>query len=317
MFVLVAQFCLGFYLLFQGGSWLIAGASGIGKRLRLSDMVLGLTLIAFGTSAPELVVSIVGNYSGEPEIVFGNIIGSNIANTFLILGLTGLIYPIRIKTGLISKKTLFNLFSTILVFFLVIFPRVTPLRLERLDGLLLLLTFFLFLYLLFFKFSESSQDNDLLSKHPYSLSKDIVFFSLGCGLLPIGGYWVIDSAVSLATQLNLSEALISVLGVAFGTSLPELVTSIIAARKKQSDLVIGNIIGSNIFNLLLILGATSLLRPLIYDSIFNHDFFYLCLSIVVLAIGVCVMRLAILSRFKSFLFFILYLGYVVLVLFRG
>jgi cation:H+ antiporter len=305
---------LGFSGLFFGGNWLITGANAIGKRLGISDFILGLTLVAFGTSAPELVVSTFAVLQNKPDLIFGNIIGSNIANTLLILGLTGIVFPIHIGSTFLKEKIRFNV-ACIMVLALLLFNVFWGgSQLIIVDGIILLTLFALYLYKVFGKHKE---DTDIPEQISGNIGKSLVIFFAGCILLPLSGKMVINSAVSIAQIVGISEALISLVAIAIGTSLPELVTSIIAARKKQADLVLGNIIGSNIFNITLILGFSSLLSPLNYSPVFNFDLIVMCLSVVGLILLTYLSKSQRISKKSGAIMVLLYIGYIAVISLRG
>ena len=305
---------LGFMGLYFGGHWLIMGAGTIGKRLGLSDFIIGLTLVAFGTSAPELAVSVFAAIKQKPDLIFGNIIGSNIANTLLILGLTGIVFPISIRSTLLKQKIHFNLLSVIILILLLFNVFWGSFQLMFIDGIILLTLFIIYLYRVFVKRNEDTVITEHSSR---PIVKSSFLFLLGCTLLPISGKVVIDSSIALAQVIGISEALISLVAIAIGTSLPELVTSVIAASKKQSSLVLGNIIGSNIFNITLILGLSSLITPLIYASIFNFDLIIMSLSIIILSFLTYLSSSQTISKKHGGFMVLFYIGYIIVISCRG
>lgn len=260
----------GFVSLILGANWLVDGASALARKYKVSDLVIGLTIVAFGTSAPELVVNTISSVKGYSDIVLGNIIGSNNFNLFIILGLSGLVLPIKVQTSTAWKEIPISLFVSILIMFLLndfVFAGTT--YLSRIDGLIMLLLFSLFLYYVF-----NQMRNDPQTVTAVNQMTGIKIWGLiigGLGGLILGGQLVVVNSVEIANTLGVSEKIIGLTIVAAGTSLPELVTSIVAATKKNSDIAIGNVIGSNIFNILLILSISSIINPVLYNPKFNTD----------------------------------------------
>lgn len=274
MIVSIILVAAGFVALIFGANWLVDGASALARKYKVSDLVIGLTIVAFGTSAPELVVNIIASANGYADIVLGNVIGSNNFNLFIILGLSGLILPITVKSSTAWKEIPISLLVSILMLFLLndfIFSGTT--YLGRTDGLLMLVLFCVFLYYVFTQIKSDPQTD-----HTDNQKSGIMIWGLivvGMTGLILGGQLVVVHSVKVANLLGVSEKIIGLTIVAAGTSLPELVTSIVAARKKNSDMVIGNVIGSNIFNILLILAIASIIKPIEYNPKFNMDLYIL------------------------------------------
>jgi cation:H+ antiporter len=262
----------GLVLLQQGAGWFIKGSSGLARKFRVPELTIGLTVVAFGTSAPELVVNLAGTIKGNVDVVYGNIIGSNNFNLFVILGLVGLIGSIKVKSSTAWKEIPISFGAAGILFLLANDAAVTGKEsiLSRLDGLLLLFFFALFLYYAFRQLKKDKQVESHSGKNT-SNARIIVFILLGLGGLVLGGKLVLDNAVIIASSLGMSERMIGLTIVAAGTSLPELATSLMAAVKRNFDIAVGNIIGSNIFNILFILGTSALVRPLEYNGTFNKD----------------------------------------------
>lgn len=266
---------LGFLVLIKGADWLVNGATSLARKHNVSDLAIGLTVVAFGTSAPELVVNIFASLQGHEAIVFGNIIGSNNFNLFVILGIAGLITPLAVQSSTVWKEIPLSLFAAILLFFLANNFFLSETRaLTLIDGLILLTMFGLFL---FYVYSQLKSDPaEKVSEH--HLPGHIKIWGLiilGLGGLVLGGRLVVTSAIEMATMLGVSEKIIGLTIVAAGTSMPELATSVVAAFKKNNDIAVGNIIGSNIFNIFLILGISALVNPLDFDKTFNTDIYLL------------------------------------------
>lgn len=311
MFAQILLLILGFILLIKGADLTVGGASCLAKRYHVPDLAIGLTIVAFGTSAPELVINTFASYQGLNDIVFGNVIGSNIMNLFVILGIAGLITPIRVQSTTVWKEIPFSLLSILVLMLLanVILP-VQGLILSRFDGLLLLLFFSAFL---FYVYKQLGKDSTLpLSEaKTYSLPKTWVYILLGLAGLTFGGRLVVDNAIKIATNLGMSEKLIGLTIVAVGTSLPELATSIVAAVKKNIDLAVGNIIGSNIFNIFLILGMSALVSPIVFDPSFNIDLVILAAGTIFLFIAMFTGMQKKLDRWEAGLLVLGYVGYLV------
>jgi len=259
------MFIVGFLFLLKGADYLVEGSSSIAKRLGISDLVIGLTVVAFGTSAPELLVNLVASLKGNTDIAIGNILGSNISNTLLILGISALISPLAIKKTTTWNEIPLN-FLAVVVFFLLANDRMidhaSSSTLSRIDGLVLLAFFVIFLVYTIGLAKAGREPALKDGPHARTLPMATLMALGGLVALSIGGNWVVSAAVTLARQWNVSESLIGLTIVAVGTSLPELATSVIAAFKRKSDIAIGNIVGSNLFNILWILGISATIRPL-------------------------------------------------------
>jgi cation:H+ antiporter len=304
----------GFVLLIFGANWLVDGASAFAKKYKVSDLVIGLTIVAFGTSAPELVVNSIASVKGYSDIVLGNIIGSNNFNLFIILGLSGLILPIKVQSSTAWKEIPISLFITILLLFLLndfVFTGTS--YSSRLDGFLMLVLFCLFLYYVFNQMKNDSQT--VTTENHKSSVKIWGLIIIGFGGLILGGQLVVVNSVELANALGVSEKIIGLTIVAAGTSLPELVTSIVAATKKNSDIAIGNVIGSNIFNILFILSISSIIRPIEYNPKFNIDLLILIGGTVFLFTSMLTGQRKRLDRWEAgilFGFYIIYTTYLVM-----
>ncbi|MRR23875.1 calcium/sodium antiporter, partial [bacterium] len=273
---------IGFVVLIKGADWLVIGASSLARKHNVSDLAIGLTVVAFGTSAPEMVVNVFAAIQGHQDIAFGNVIGSNNFNLFVILGIAGLITPLAVQSSTIYKEIPLSLFAAILLFLLANdFFLSDKLLLSRIDGLILLAMFALFVL-----YVRNQLRNDIPEPEQHHMqSANLKIWGLvvaGLAGLIAGGRLVVDNAINIATDFGISEKIIGLTIVAAGTSLPELATSVVAAVKKNNDIAVGNIIGSNIFNIFLILGVSSLINPLQYDRSFNGDIYFLAAGTVVL-----------------------------------
>jgi len=264
--VTVVGLIIGLVCLFIGGDWLVRGASRLAQSFGISALVVGLTVVAFGTSTPELLVSVSAALSGSPDITVGNVVGSNISNIGLILGLSGLIYPIAVHVNLLRREIPIMLAVTILVFLMF-----QDTVISRVDGLILVVALVLFIVFMIVSAlrDKSSQDSDDKvsdtneEKTPVvNRGKELFRLLVGIVVLMAGAQLTVENATTMARLLGVSELVIGVTLVAVGTSLPELVTSIMAAIRQESDIAIGNVVGSNIFNLLSVLGITALIQPI-------------------------------------------------------
>lgn len=254
----------GFILLIFGANTLVDGSVGLAKKLKISDLIIGLTIVAFGTSTPELVINLVAvGKHGSTDIAFTNIIGSNMINVFIVLGAAAVIFPITSQKS--SRR--FDIPLSILAPVLLLLLTANGV-LTRIDGLVLMLFFLWFLHTTIrnaVKFPEKEQTGDF---KPMKIWKAVVFIIGGLAILIVGARLIVPSAVNVATKLGVSEAVIGLTIVALGTSLPELATSVVAAFKKNSDIALGNVIGSNILNIFFILSTSAIIKPLpVYPNI--------------------------------------------------
>ncbi|MEB2780194.1 calcium/sodium antiporter [Algoriphagus sp. C2-6-M1] len=299
----------GLLLLVKGADWLVDGASVLAKKYKVSDLAIGLTIVAFGTSAPELVVNSVAAMGGYPDIVFGNVIGSNNFNLFIILGIAGLITPLAVQSSTVWKEIPFSLIAAIVLLFLAnnYFSDDTP-GLSWVDGSILLVLFAGFLYYVFTQLKSDPSTDEIELKN-YSNGKIWVLVSIGLAGLVIGGKLVVDNAVAMAQSLGVSEKIIGLTIVAAGTSLPELATSVVASMKKNNDIAIGNIIGSNIFNIFLILGVSSLISPLDFSLAFNTDIYILAAGTIFLFLAMFTGKRKKLDRWEAAILLMFYIGY--------
>lgn len=266
----IAALALGFVILVKGANWLVDGAVAIARRLHISPLIVGLTIVAFGTSAPELAVNMLASASGATQIVFGNIIGSNIANIGLILGIAALIRPIKVHSEVLVREIPLMILGSLVLLIMVAdrWLDSQPALISRSDGLIMLAFFAIFFYALIItavrqRHDASSGGNDKVKEsQKLNTKRSVLMVLMGLAALIIGGRLVVDQAATLARLAGWSEAFIGLTIVAIGTSLPELVTSIVAARKGESDIALGNVVGSNIFNILFILGLSAVIHPI-------------------------------------------------------
>ncbi len=263
MWFLIALLVVGFVLLILGADWLVAGASGLAKRFNVSDLVIGLTVVAFGTSMPEFVVNMISVAEDSTDLAITNVLGSNIINTFVILGVTALVYPIVSQKRSRDFDIPMSIIAGLLVF---VFATYTFNHSDKgitlWGGIMLLVFFLIFLYFTFRHAKDHPEDAEPESYQEMKLGKAIFLIVIGLVGLVVGGQAIVESAVTIANKMNVSESIIGLTIVALGTSLPELATSVMAACRRNSDIALGNVVGSNIFNIFFILGTSAVLRPL-------------------------------------------------------
>ncbi|KAB1062696.1 calcium/sodium antiporter [Salibacter halophilus] len=301
---------LGIALLIAGGEILVKGAVNIAIRARISTLVVGMTIVSFGTSAPELVVSLKAALQGHPDISIGNVLGSNVANLALVLGLTALTSPIRVDRNSIRFDWPMMLFVTILLYLFML-----DLELERWEGIVMFVALILFSLFLVFesrRYNRRSRVEDEVEDTATkgSVWRDVLYIALGAFGLSLGSEWLVDGATEVAKNLGVSDLLISSTIVAFGTSTPELITSITAAVRKETDISIGNLIGSNIFNIAAILGITAISIPVsINQAVLSIDFWWVA-AITLLVFPFMLNNLKI-SRVEGGILFIFYLAYII------
>jgi cation:H+ antiporter len=313
----ILLFIVGLLLLILGANFLVKGSSSLAKQLAISEIAIGLTVVAFGTSTPELVVNIFSSVKGYSDIVFGNVIGSNLFNILIILGIAGLINPLTVQKNTVWKEIPFSLFATLLLFVMLndvaIFSAEQNM-LSLIDGIVLIL--FLIIFLVYVFGISKIKSSDTFDVKVYGSLKTIFYISIGFASLFLGGKFVVDNAVSIARELLVSEKLIALTIVAAGTSLPELATSVVAAVKKRYDIAVGNIIGSNIFNIFFILGVSSIINTAHYSSALNMDFLVLVFGTLLLFLAMFTGRAHRLDRWEAFLFIATYSGYLVYLFYR-
>lgn len=283
----------------------------LAKKHKVSDLAIGLTIVAFGTSAPELVVNVFAAVKGHHDIVLGNIIGSNNFNIFFILGIAGLITPLVVQSSTVWKEVPLSFLAIVFLFILAndfFFPA-SPV-ISRLDGMVLLLMFCIFLYMVY-RQMKTDTAHIATAHHHFSNWKiwGLIFFGLA-GLVA-GGRLVVNSAVEMATTLGVSEKVIGLTIVAAGTSLPELATSTIAAIRKNNDIAVGNIIGSNIFNIFFILGLSAVISPVEYNAVFNYELYLLAFGTLVVFTAMFTGKRKKLDRWEAGLLLMVYLLYTV------
>ncbi|MBI4276582.1 calcium/sodium antiporter [Candidatus Uhrbacteria bacterium] len=318
MAVSIFFFLLGLTLLIKGADFLVDGASSFAKRLHIPDIVIGLTIVSFGTSAPELIVNIVSALRGTTDIAIGNILGSNIANIFLILGISAIVYPLAVQKNTTWKEIPLSLLAAVVVGVLgndMLIDGAAHAQLTRIDGFIFLFFFILFMYYIVGIARTGVAEEGHVKI--FSIPKSLLWIGGGLAALTIGGKLTVDAAVTFARALGVSEMLIGLTIVAIGTSLPELATSVVAAMKRNVDIAVGNIVGSNIFNIFWILGVTALIRPLPLLPTQNIDIAMTVLASLFLFLAMFIGKRRLLERWQGVAFVTIYIGYVIYLIQRG
>lgn len=316
MLISIFLIVVGFVFLIIGADILVDGASGIAKKFHIPEIIIGLTIVSIGTSMPELFVSITSALDGYSDMAIGNVIGSNLSNLLLILGLSAIIKPV-----IFQKETRFYEIPMCLFFTItfMIFCN-SQNEISRIESIVLLILFSVFLGYTIFIGKKESQNTLVeieIDKFKNNTTiKNIIFVIFGVIGLKIGGDLTVNNAVNVANYFNVSEKIISLTILAIGTSLPELVTSVTAAIKGNSDIAIGNIIGSNIFNILLIIGISAIIKPITYNVTYNFDLLILLLSTIILAIFPYIPPKEKMSRANGLIYFLMYAIYLIILLIK-
>lgn len=311
MLIQILLILIGFTLLIKGADFLVDGSSAIAKKLHISEIIIGLTIVSIGTSMPELFVSTTSALQGSSDISIGNIIGSNICNLLFILGLSSIIRPVKFQK---QTKWIENPMSIILTFIFFIICT-TNQYISRFEGIILIGLFILFLIYTIIMAKRNQQDVIIQfsteETQKISIIKNAILVILGIIILKFGGELVVENAKRIAIALNISEKVIGLTIVAIGTSLPELVTSITAAIKNESDIAIGNIVGSNIFNMLLIIGTSAIIKPITYNVTYNSQMAILFIGMIMITIFPFIKPKDTLSRLEGLACVFLYIFYTI------
>lgn len=305
---------LGLALIIAGAEWLVDGASAIARKLRVSEFVIGLTIVGFGTSCPELVVSLTGAFAGNSDISIGNVIGSNIFNTLLILGVTALVAPVAItRSNRLRDIPVTLLVTTLLIasgFSHTLFGLGQADMLTRVEGIVFLVLFAVYIFYCFKNDDGSSRQDDKQEKEIKTIIAVLLTLAGLAGLI-FGGRWFVNSAVRIASALGVSDKFIAITLLAGGTSLPELAACIVAAARKKGQLALGNILGSNIFNILLILGASATVSPISLKGISIVDMAALLASIVLVWLSSYTFKKNTIDRYEGAIFVLCFAAYYV------
>ena len=316
MAIQILLILVGFIMLIKGADILVDGSSSIAKKLRISEIVIGLTIVSIGTSMPELFVSTASALQGSADISIGNVIGSNICNLLLILGVSTLIHPVKFHK---ETKYIENPMLIVLTLIFLVICNINQ-DVSRIEGIILLILFIAFITYTVIM-GKKSQDEVILElsledAKKISVFKNLVLIILGIIALKIGGDLVVNNAKLIAIALNISEKIIGLTIVAIGTSLPELVTSLTAAIKGDSDIAIGNIIGSNIFNILFIIGLSSVITPITYNISYNFEMIILFIAMILMCIFPFIKPKDEMTRGNGLIYTLLYIVYMTILFFK-
>lgn len=311
---------VGFVALVYGADKLVDGASALAKKLDVPNIVIGLTIVAFGTSAPELVVNLFASINHSSDMALGNVIGSNIFNVLFILGVSALIRPLAVKSATTWIEIPLSLLAAVVVFLMasdIALDNASVSVISRIDGIILLLFFVIFLSYNAGVIKNNKNISDEIGTKEYTKLKSILLITLGLILLVAGGRAIVYSAVKIAGLIGLSEKIIALTIVSVGTSLPELATSIVAARRGQLDIAIGNVVGSNIFNIFFILGISSVIYPVEIRQEIPLDIYVNILAGLLLFVFIFTGKGRKLSRWEGGVFILLYVLFVSALLLMG
>lgn len=317
MITTLVLFLVGFYLLIKGADVLVDGSVALAKRYGISNLVIGLTIVGFGTSAPELVVNLMSAIQGTTDLAIGNIVGSNIANVFLILGICAAIYPLSVQRNTVFKEIPLSLLAAVTTVVLASDTVIDGMKgapiniLTRTDGIVLLFFFVIFMYYIVGIATSNTDQGQEIETKSLTLSATFLYIVGGLGALVLGGNWIVQGAVFLAKSFGISESIIGLTIVAVGTSLPELATSVSATLKRQSDIAVGNIVGSNIFNIFWILGLSAYISPLPLHKDASIDFLFLIASSFVLFLIMFIGKRHTIDRWQGWMFIGVYVCYIV------
>lgn len=304
---------VGFIILIKGADLMVSGASSMAKKLGISTLAIGLTVVSFGTSAPEMIVSIFSAINGKADASFGNVIGSNNFNLMCILGVSGLIYPLVVQRNTVRFEVPISIMAIIILFLLVNdrwLQGAETDSLSRTDAIILLI-FFIFFMMYIYRTMKVGSEYEEAPIKIFTTPVSVVLVVSGIAMLVLGGKLVVDNAVAIANHFGLSQKIIGLTILAAGTSLPELATSAVAAFKKNTDIAIGNVVGSNIFNIFFILGITGTVQPLNFNPALNFDLKVMFTASVVLMIFMFTLNTRKLDRWEALLLFIGYIVYTI------
>lgn len=313
-------FILGFVFLIKGADLMIEGASSIAKRFQISDLVIGLTIVAFGTSAPELVVNLFASAQGNTDLAISNVLGSNIANTFLAIGIAAIITPLTVKKNTVFKEIPLCLLAAVILALVAndsLIDGDLVSQISRIDGLVMI-GFFVVFFIYTISMAKELKEAPDEKAQILSMPKSILFVIFGLAGLTMGGNWIVDGAIVIAKGFGMSEVLIGVTIVAVGTSLPEIVTSAVSAYRGRQDIAIGNAVGSNIFNIFWVLSASAILKPLPFDVRINFDVMVNILASALLFLFLFLGNKShYLKRGHGIFFITLYVSYMVYAILQG
>jgi cation:H+ antiporter len=313
---------IGIFVLVKGADLLVDGSSVLAKKLGIPTLMIGLTIVAFGTSMPELVVNVIAAVKGNTNVAFGNIIGSNVANILLVLGVTAILCPLKVRHSTVWKEIPFSFLATMVLFvmsnyFLIDHIRISSLT--RVGGIILLCFFTIFIYYTYEMAKRNKMQLEDKKIEIVTHKGYMIFAMIAGGILGLyfGGQWTINGAIFVAEKAGLSEFMISATIIAIGTSLPELVTGVTAAMKKDADLAVGNSIGSNIFNIFWILGISSIIAPITIPEFINADIMFLAGITIMLFAFIFIRRKRHLEKWQGYVFLALYAAYLIFIAIRN
>lgn len=309
MFIQIIILIAGLLLILAGANYLVEGSSSVARKSGISEFVIGLTIVGIGTSTPEMVVSFISSYQGNADMAIGNVVGSNIFNTMLILGVTALIMPLKITRNTLRRDIPMNIIATMMLIIMGLNCTIFGIgndTISRIDGIILLAVFAYYLYLSFKNDAGSEQEEETRT---FSTALSIIMIAGGLAGLILGGKLFVNSASEIARLCNVPEAFIAITVMAGGTSLPELATCVVAAAKKRGQLALGNIIGSNISNILLIIGGAAVVRPLPVKGITPVDFGVMLLSAIMILASAYLFKKKELDRVEGVILLLTWGGY--------
>lgn len=314
MWIDILWIVAGLVLILVGSDWLVEGASGVARKYGISEFIIGMTIVGIGTSMPELVSSLISAIQGHGDMALGNVTGSNICNILLILGVTALISPIKYTRSNIRKDIPFAILVSLFLIVMLyncfgLFGEMGTPGISRVDALYLLLIFAVFM-IDSFKSAKNGAEEEDASVKPMPMGKAIIYVLLGLAGLIFGGQVFVDHTVSIAERFHVSEAFISITLMAVGTSLPELATCVVAAMKGKNQLALGNVIGSNIFNIALIIGTSAAISPFEIQSISTVDMGMVIVVVVLLWLAAFTFKKKKLDRVEGVIFLLAYIAYI-------
>lgn len=309
----------GFYLLIKGSDYLIKGSASLAKKFGISSMVIGLTVVALGTSTPELFVNIVASLHGATDIVVGNILGSNLANILFVLGIAAILRPVVLQSNTVRKEIPLSLIGVVMVLLMgsdMLLNNVTRNMISRTDGIVLLL--FLVLFIVYtFRIRRDTDISNEIQIDQINPTLSVLNVIGGLIALAVGGKFVVEGATVIAQAIGISQHVIALTVVALGTSLPELVSSVVAIRKGHMDLAVGNLIGSNILNIFFILATSAIIHPLTFTTAYFTDAFVVFAVTFLLLLKLLFTKRHVIGRTTGVLFVVLYLAIIVFAVARG
>ncbi len=308
----------GFALVIKGASLLIDGSALIAKKLKISEMAIGLTIVAFGTSLPELVVNVSASFKGSSDLAFGNVLGSNIANVLLVLGFTALLFKVPIRKNTVTTDLPYSIVAALLIFFFAnssFMDRGQEMLISLREGLVLLVFMLLYLLLVYRVSKQDAEEMD--DFEPQKRRYSFFYVLVGIVGLYIGSEWIVNSSTYLSDILQLSESFIGLTVVALGTTVPELATAVVAGKKGSLDMAVGNIIGSNIFNLLWVLAVSAIIAPISYKTTYNIELSIIIVSGLVLFAAIFIGEKWHIGRVTGTMFLLTYFAYLFYIYQRG